>query len=119
MKIIDLHCDTISSLSSSGASLFRNDTQFDLERAKTANCYLQFFAIFTMPTDRNTSLRQVLKQIEKFLAEISSNNPYVYHLKSSDDLTLPENVNKLACRIDSSLTLNILFVKTHEPKNCE
>lgn len=97
MKIVDLHCDTISNLSSSGASLLRNEAQFDLERAKAANVCLQFFALFTMPTDRNSSLRQVLKQIEKFLAEMESKNLYAYHLKNSSDLLKSDNFNRLAC----------------------
>ncbi len=97
MKIVDLHCDTISCLSSSGASLLRNEAQFDLERAKTANCCLQFFALFTMPSDRNSSLREVLKQVEKFLAEIESNSLYAYHLKKSSDLLKEDNFNRLAC----------------------
>ncbi len=97
MKIVDLHCDTISCLNASGASLLRNEAQFDLERAKLANCCLQVFALFTMPTDSNTALRQILKQADKFLAEIASNHLYAYHLQSSDELTKPENINKLAC----------------------
>jgi membrane dipeptidase len=97
MKIVDLHCDTISCLSSSGASLLRNETQFDLERAQNANLCLQFFALFTMPTDSNTSLRLILKQLEKFNVEIESNFLWAYHLNNSGDLLKPDNLNKLAC----------------------
>jgi len=97
MKIVDLHCDTISCLSSSGASLSKNDTQFDLERAQAANICMQFFALFSMPTDGNTSLRQVLKQIEKFLAEIEINSLSAFHLKNSGDLLKSDNCNRLAC----------------------
>jgi membrane dipeptidase len=97
MKTVDLHCDTISCLSSNGASLLQNEAQFDLERAKSAKICLQFFALFTMPTDRNTSLRQILKQIEKFMAEIEKNYLCAYHMKNSSDLLMPDNFNRLAC----------------------
>jgi membrane dipeptidase len=97
MKIVDLHCDTISCLNSNGASLLQNEAQFDLERAKSANICLQFFALFTMPTDRNTALRQVLKQLDKFLAEIENNYSSAYHMKNSSDLLIPDNFNRLAC----------------------
>ncbi|MDD4801595.1 MAG: dipeptidase [Syntrophomonas sp.] len=97
MKVIDLHCDTISCLSLRDAPLYKNDIQFDLARAKKANLYLQFFALFTMPADRNTTLRNTLKQIEKFLAEIEDNSKDAYHLRCSSDLLLPENMNRLAC----------------------
>ena len=97
LKIVDLHCDTISSLSRNGALLLKNEAQFDLERARTANVCLQFFALFTMPADSNSSLRQILKQVEKFHQEIDSNAAYAYHLKNNKDLSAACNNDKLAC----------------------
>ena len=97
LKIADLHCDTISCLSRDGASLLKNEAQFDIERALTADVCLQFFALFTMPADSNSSLRQILKQVEKFHQEIESNAAWVYHLKNKKDLSATNNKGKLAC----------------------
>jgi len=97
MQIVDLHCDTISHLSSSGGSLLHNEAQYDLERAQAANLCLQFFALFTKPADSNIALRNILKQTEKFLHEMESFPDSCYHLTSSKELQEPSNLNRLAC----------------------
>ena len=97
MKIVDLHCDTISYLANSGGSLLQNQAQYDLQRAKAAKVYLQFFALFTMPADSNISLRNILKQVEKFLHEMENHSSACYHLTSRQDLLEPNNYNRLAC----------------------
>ncbi len=97
MKIVDLHCDTISSLIKTNGSLKENKGQFDLNRALPAGVCLQFFALFTYPADPNSSLRMVLKQIDKFYQEIQANHDLVYQLTSmSRDMSLA-NSRKLAC----------------------
>ena len=97
MKIIDLHCDTISCLANSGGSLLHNQAQYDLQRAQAAQVCMQFFALFTMPADSNISLRNILKQLEKFLHEMESHSEACYHLTSSQDLLEANNCNRLAC----------------------
>jgi membrane dipeptidase len=97
MKIVDLHCDTISYLSRTGSSLRKNEAQFDIQRAQAAHIAVQFFALFNMPTDRNTSLRLTLIQVEKFMSEIENNSSQAYHLLDSADLLVSDNSNKLAC----------------------
>lgn len=97
MKIVDLHCDTISCLSNSGGSLLHNDSQYDLERAQAAQIYLQFFALFTMPADSNIALRNICKQIERFLHEMESFPDSCYHLTSSQELLEPNHRNRIAC----------------------
>ncbi len=97
MKIVDLHCDTISCLTGKGGSLWRNPNQYDLERAQTAQLCLQFFALFTMPADSNIALRSIFKQVEKFWQEMESYADWCYHLTSSQDLDKDYNNNRLAC----------------------
>lgn len=87
MRIIDLHCDTISSLYSKGGSLVENNAQYDIKRALASKISLQFFALFTKPADSNTCLREILKQMDKFWFEINNNRAYIYPVLCSADLT--------------------------------
>ncbi len=96
MKIVDLHCDTISLLKDTGGSLFHNQGQYDLERAQTAGMYLQFFAMFTRPAEPNIALRQIIMQIETFHRQLEEHSQLLYNLKSYQDLYAPDRQNKLA-----------------------
>jgi Zn-dependent dipeptidase, microsomal dipeptidase homolog len=97
MRIADLHCDTISCLTDRGGSLIHNQYQFDLERAQSAQVYLQFFALFTMPADSNIALRSIMKQADKYLQEMENHTDRCYHLTSSQDLENEKNINRVAC----------------------
>lgn len=46
MKIIDMHCDTISELADRGGELWKNDGQVDLERMRESGYLVQNFALF-------------------------------------------------------------------------
>lgn len=96
MKIIDLHCDTISLLKKNKGSLFKNEGQYDLERAQATGVFLQFFAMFTQPADPNTTLRQVMMQVETFHRVLDENASGIYHLKKAQDLQAADHHNKLA-----------------------
>ncbi len=97
MKIIDLHCDTISHLCGKGGSLLENESQYDIKRALQAHVSLQFFALFTKPAESNTCLREILKQTDKFWSEINNNRPYLYPATSSNEILNPEHGDKLGC----------------------
>lgn len=97
MKIVDLHCDTISQLTVNGGLLLHNEGQYDLSRAKASQICLQFFALFTKPAESGVSLSNIMQQLNKFLHEMESNHDCCYHLKSSLELLEPENSHKLAC----------------------
>lgn len=97
MKIVDLHCDTISYLYNRGGSLLENDGQYDIRRASKSGLGLQFFALFTRPAESNSCLREVLKQIDRFWAEIENNCSYLYHVAKADDLEAAVNQHKIGC----------------------
>lgn len=97
MKIADLHCDIITYLCKVNESLYKNQAQFDIERATAAGVSIQFMAMFTMPGDPNLCLRQILKQLEKFNQEMEAHAAYAYHLLGSDQLDSIEDSHKLAC----------------------
>lgn len=97
MKLIDLHCDTISAIFKKNESLFSNSGQYDIQRAIKANIGWQFFALFIMPSDYNTALRNILKQVDKFHSELELNVKYLYHLKTYEDIDKHENQDKIGC----------------------
>jgi membrane dipeptidase len=97
MKLVDLHCDTISAIFEKDESLVSNSGQYDIQRAIKANIGCQFFAMFTMPADCNTVLRNTLKQVDKFHFEIEHNSQHLYHLKKYEDINKYENQNKIGC----------------------
>jgi membrane dipeptidase len=96
MKIVDLHCDTISSIQKNGQSLYNNNCHFDLERARKAGIGVQFFAMFTMPQGMNESLRQILKQVEKYHTELDLCQEYLQPVYTYDDIVAAESMGKMA-----------------------
>lgn len=96
MKIIDLHCDTISYLKEIRGSLLQNVGQYDLLRAEAAGMYLQLFAMFTYPAEPNAALRQIVMQAETFHRVLDENPQRIFQVKKFEDLQLPENQAKLA-----------------------
>ncbi|MGI5920276.1 MAG: dipeptidase [Syntrophomonadaceae bacterium] len=97
MKIVDLHCDTLSALVDKNESLLTNSGQYDINRARQGHIGWQFFALFAMPKDAHWVLRNILKQVDKFYDEIENNAAYLYHLKRYQDAIKPENSNKIGC----------------------
>lgn len=96
-KIVDLHCDTISSIQRNGQSLYDNSCHFDIKRAQKAGIGLQFFALFTMPRGRNESLRQILKQVEKYNHELELGQDYLQPVFTYEDIVTAESTGKMAC----------------------
>ncbi|MBC7076638.1 MAG: dipeptidase [Syntrophomonadaceae bacterium] len=97
MNIVDLHCDTISRLCNTGESLWENTGHFDIKRAVKSNMAVQFFSLFAMPSDWNTALRQILKQLDRFYQEFELNSDYLYLLKKYSDIEKSENKKKIGC----------------------
>lgn len=97
MKIVDLHCDTISLIFEKRQSLFVNNGHFDIKRAQGSKIALQFFALFSMPADCNTCMRQILKQIDKFYLELERNSEYLFLLRDYSDINKELDAEKIAC----------------------
>ena len=95
-KIVDLHCDTISSLQRNGQSLYDNHCHFDLKRARKAGIGVQFFAMFTMPQGMNESMRQILKQVEKYHNELDQYQEYLQPVYTYEDIVAAESTGKMA-----------------------
>lgn len=97
MKIVDLHCDTISAIYERNEQLFENTGHFDIGRALEAGMKVQVFALFTMPTESNLALRQILKQIDKYHFEMVNNPNYLYQVNEYEDIVKAGNSSKIGC----------------------
>lgn len=99
MRIIDLHCDTVSLfLVPSGEELWENRGHFDLKRALKAGIAVQFFSLFSFPDDSGIVLRRVLNQLEIFYRELEKNKDILYLVRNYNDIeTNIGNPGKLGC----------------------
>lgn len=97
MKIVDLHCDTISAIYDKDEQLLENSGHFDIRRAQKANIKVQVFALFTMPVESNLALRQILKQIDKYHFEMAKNAEHLYQVSRYSDIETPDNRQKIGC----------------------
>lgn len=97
MDIIDLHCDTISVLGEKNENLYSNSGHFDILRASEAGLILQFFALFTMPADRNSALRHTLRLAEKYLSQLDKYDDYLYPVKTAGDINNSTENHKIGC----------------------
>lgn len=97
VAMIDLHCDTISQIIAKNETLLSNNQHFDLLRAKKAGVCLQVFALFSSSREKDSSLREILIQIDKFYCELEQNSDHVYQVLGGDDLQSLGQTGKLAC----------------------
>lgn len=97
MKILDLHCDTLSRLLETRESLLHNTLHFDLERALRAGVRVQFMALFTRPDAPHVGLRQVLLQWDRFLSAEEENPDLLYLIRSGEDIRAAGNQDRLGC----------------------
>lgn len=96
MKIIDMHCDTISALLDSGENLYKNSLQTDICRMAEYDAYVQFFAAFTAPEYIQYKDKRCYDIIAKFRTEVSQNAAKISFCKSSEDMDSAISQNKIA-----------------------
>lgn len=97
LQIVDLHCDTISEITASNEALLSNGRHFDLLRAKEAGISLQVFALFSSSREADSSLREILIQIDKFYQELEQNSSHVFQILGSNELQRVAQTDKIAC----------------------
>ena len=74
MKIIDMHCDTMSCLLDSGESIMKNSCHIDAARMSEYDGYMQFFAAFLAPEYRENGKKIVvlIDGKKKFLEQLDT-----------------------------------------------
>lgn len=94
MKIIDMHCDTISALLDTNQNLKENTLHIDIKRMSEYDTYIQFFAAFTSPEYRKFGKKRCFDIIDKFEHEVQNEN--TVFCKSSADMDSAISQNKIS-----------------------
>ncbi|MCI8299826.1 MAG: membrane dipeptidase [Lachnospiraceae bacterium] len=101
MKIIDLHCDTISRIYQqrklqNDANLRNNSFQVDLEKMRHANYLLQNFAIFIDLGETDAPYQTFQEQFAIFQEELQKNTDLISPVTSYSEITANERQGKMS-----------------------
>lgn len=91
MKVVDLHCDTISVLyrdnkNGGHQSLWQNDLQIDVQKLLKGDYALQCFAMFVPLKMVENPFEQCLSLIDCYYQELDKNKEYIKHVNTYDDI---------------------------------
>lgn len=101
MKIVDLHCDTISELlkrkrKGEEGSLRRNGGHLDLERMKDSGYLLQNFALFVDKGSDADPWEEVLAQLSLFYEEMERNKDIILPAGCYEDIAENQEQGKMS-----------------------
>lgn len=103
MKVIDMHCDTISALYSSrrsgskgGASLDSNHLHIDINKMKRGNYLAQNFALFINLKADEDPLESCLKMVDLYYQEIRKNKDEIMPALRAEDIIKNEEEGKMS-----------------------
>ncbi len=87
MKVVDMHCDTISEiwygcLENTKITLKKNDLHIDLEKMKKGDYLLQNFAMFVNLASKKDPLQSVIDLIDIFYQEMEQNKDVIGIVKT-------------------------------------
>ncbi len=95
MKVVDMHCDTISELADRGEKLWENSGQLDLKRMRQSGYLLQNFALFVdigkyEPWERMQELYQV------YCGELQKNKDWIAPVYGYKDILKNASAGKMS-----------------------
>lgn len=100
MKIIDLHCDTISRLyteqNQPDSSLRKNSFQVDLIKMKKSDYLLQNFALFIDLSETNCPYETFLHQLAVFQREMAENSDLISPITSYSEILANQKQGKMS-----------------------
>lgn len=97
MKIIDMHCDTISELADRGGELWKNDGQLDLQRMRQSGYLLQNFALFVdIGKCAATPWERVCELYEVYRRELEENRDRIAPVLCYEDILRNETCGKMS-----------------------
>jgi membrane dipeptidase len=101
MKVVDMHCDTISGLWRSRQqgtvkSLRRNDMHLDLEKLQKGDYLLQNFAMFVFLGREEDPLKNVLELIDEYYRQLEENRDLIAPVYRYEDIEKNAQAGKLS-----------------------
>lgn len=94
-KIIDLHCDTLTTALEKNKNLFENDLHIDIKRLNNFKGSIQVFAIWLSKKYYKNSFEYTNAVIDFYEDEIGKNNHIIEKIFSVNDIEKAKNLNKL------------------------
>ena len=95
-NIIDLHCDTITTLYKQNKSLLRNDLHLDVQRLVKGQYLLQCFAIFL---NKGETIYDFNKYYEYYNQQLELNKIYLEKILSYNDILKIKSDNKIGAML--------------------
>lgn len=101
MKVVDMHCDTISEIlkeqrQGKNTELKANHLNIDIEKMKQGNYLLQNFAMFVELKEGNHPLEECLSLIDCFYTELEKNKDTLSLALSYEDIIKNEKEGKIS-----------------------
>jgi membrane dipeptidase len=98
MKVIDLHCDTLSKLTEQkGSTLKKNSFSVDIDKLKQSNYIAQFFALFVDRSEHSNPQQWALELIDTFNKEVSKNKNSIGQAFNYSDIIENEKKGLISC----------------------
>lgn len=104
MKVIDMHCDTISELyerkvNGKSCSILKNDCHIDLERMKKGDYCLQNFALFTELKKRERPFEYCMELLDLFYTELEAYPDMIGIVMSYQDILKNRNEGRMSAML--------------------
>lgn len=97
MKVIDMHCDTITALYRTNKDLRENDFHVDLKKMKNSDYLLQNFAVFTNIARDNSDFTKA--SIDYFDKEMDKNRDLITPVRTYKEIIDNLNDNKMCAML--------------------
>ena len=101
MKVVDMHCDTISELfyrmeEGKEHSVWKNDCHVDLERMEKGDYCLQNFAMFTSLDRYEKPFEHCMKLVDLFYQELEEHGDRIGIVKTYEDIEENRRLGKMS-----------------------
>lgn len=97
LRVMDGHCDTISTCYWQGSGLRKNEGHLDLERLRGYGGWAQFFALFASKTRTERPLWEVTQaQYGAFCEELRKNQDLVVQCRTAEEIEAAWSAGKVA-----------------------
>lgn len=104
MKVVDMHCDTISELfyrkgEGKAFSILKNDCHVDLERLKKGDYCLQNFALYTNLERQEQPFEYCMKLVDLFYTELEKYEDIIGIVKNYGDIEENQKNGKMSAML--------------------
>lgn len=101
MKIIDMHCDTMSELfrkkrEGSGENLYENEGHIDIQKLMKGGALVQSFALFVNAGKVDNPLEEALQMVDLYYEELEKNSEFIAPVFCFQDIERNREKHKIS-----------------------